>query len=48
MPQRLRDAAVPESELNDIAAATLGDHMILHAPGPFGETEVRAILRAAW
>jgi alcohol dehydrogenase class IV len=48
LPRRLRDAGVPASELDDIAAAAVQDHMIGYTPRPVTEAEVRGLLHGAW
>ncbi len=48
LPRRLREAGVGAADLAAIAAATLGDSMIAHAPRPVSEAEVRGLLEAAW
>jgi len=48
LPQRLRDAGVPEPELDGIAAGALGDHMIAYAPVALTAADVRAVLAEAW
>jgi alcohol dehydrogenase class IV len=48
LPRRLRDVGVPEAELDALATAALGDHMIAYAPRRLDAADVRAVLRAAW
>jgi alcohol dehydrogenase class IV len=48
LPARLREVGVGEADLDLIAAATLGDHMIAYAPEPLGAADVRAVLAEAW
>jgi alcohol dehydrogenase class IV len=47
VPQRLREVGVKETELPEIAAATMGDYMMVNAPAPIAAAAVEALLRAA-
>jgi len=48
VPQRLRDAGVPEAVLDSVAAEAAGNGTVQANPRPVGEAQVRALLRAAW
>ena len=48
VPQRLRDAGVPETVLDSVAAEAAGNSTVQANPKPVGEAQVRALLRAAW
>ena len=48
VPQRLRDAGVPEAVLDSVAAEAAGNSTIQANPKPVTEAQIRALLRAAW
>jgi maleylacetate reductase len=48
VPQRLRDAGVPEAVLDSVAAEAAGNSTVQANPKPVGEAQLRALLRAAW
>jgi len=48
VPQRLRDAGVPESVLDSVAAEAAGNSTVQANPKPVSEAQIRALLRAAW
>ena len=48
VPQRLRDAGVPEGILDSVAAEAAGNSRIRKDPKPVTDAEVREVLRAAW
>jgi alcohol dehydrogenase class IV len=48
LPQRLRDVKVEQSELGEIAQATMSDFMMANLPRPVSEKEVLTLLQEAW
>jgi len=48
VPQRLRDAGVPEAVLDSVAAEAAGNSTVQANPKPVTEAQIRALLRAAW
>ncbi len=48
VPQRLRDAGVPEAVLDPVAAEAAGNSTVQANPKPVSEAGVRELLRAAW
>jgi maleylacetate reductase len=48
VPQRLRDAGVPEAVLDSVAAEAAGNSTVQANPKPVSEADVRELLRAAW
>jgi alcohol dehydrogenase class IV len=48
LPKRLRDVGVVEADLEAIAAAGLGDHMIAYSPRPLGANDLLELVRSVW
>ncbi|MEA2634261.1 MAG: maleylacetate reductase [Chloroflexota bacterium] len=48
VPQRLRDAGVPEAVLESVAAEAAGNSTVQANPKPVSEASIRELLRAAW
>src|SRR5437870_10617235 len=48
VPQRLRDAGVPEAILDEVAAEAAGSATVQNNPKPVTGADVRELLRAAW
>jgi maleylacetate reductase len=48
VPQRLRDAGVPEGIIDSIAAEAAKNSTVQNNPKPVTEADLRALLRAAW
>ena len=48
VPQRLRDAGVPEAILDEVAAEAAGNATVQNNPKPVTEPDLRELLRAAW
>jgi len=48
VPQRLRDAGVPEAILDSVAAEAAKNATVHSNPKPVTEVEIRGLLRAAW
>ena len=48
VPTRLRDAGVPETELDSVAAEAATNRTVQANPKPVSEASVRALLGAAW
>lgn len=48
LPQRLREVGVKEDEIPALAAATLGDYMIVNLPAPLDRNAIETMLREAW
>jgi maleylacetate reductase len=48
VPQRLRDAGVPEAVLDSVAAEAARNSTVQNNPKPVSEADVRELLRAAW
>ena len=48
VPQRLRDAGVPQAVLDSVAAEAAGNSTVQNNPKPVSEADVRELLRAAW
>jgi maleylacetate reductase len=48
VPQRLRDAGVPEAVLDSVAAEAAGNSTVQANPKPVSEAGVHELLRAAW
>lgn len=47
VPQRLGDVGMKESEIVEIARATMGDYMMANVPAPMTAADVEALLRTA-
>ena len=47
LPKRLGDVGVTADEIEDIAAATMGDYMMANLPATMTARDVEALLRAA-
>ena len=48
LPQRLRDAGVPEAVLDSVAVEAAKNSTVQSNPKPVTESEIRELLRAAW
>jgi alcohol dehydrogenase class IV len=48
VPKRLRDAAVPERILDEVATEAAGNATVQNNPKPVTEADLRELLRAAW
>jgi alcohol dehydrogenase class IV len=48
VPQRLRDASVPEAVLDSVAAEAAMNSTVQANPKPVTEADLSKILRAAW
>jgi alcohol dehydrogenase class IV len=48
VPQRLRDAGVPEAVLGSVAAEAAGNATVQANPKPVSEADLVALLRSAW
>ena len=48
VPQRLRDAGVPEAVLDSVAAEAAANSTVQNNPKPVSEADVRELLRTAW
>jgi alcohol dehydrogenase class IV len=48
VPQRLRDAGVPEAILDSIAAEAVTNSTVRANPKPVTEADLRELLRKAW
>ncbi len=48
VPQRLRDAGVPETVLDSVAAEAASNPTVQANPKPVTEADIRRLLRAAW
>ena len=48
VPQRLRDAGVPEAILDEVAAEAAGNATVQNNPKPVTEPDLRELLRVAW
>jgi alcohol dehydrogenase class IV len=48
VPQRLRDAGVPEAVLDAVAAEAAGNSTVQANPKPVTEADLVGLLRSAW
>jgi alcohol dehydrogenase class IV len=48
VPQRLRDAGVPEAVLGTVAAEAAGNSTVQANPKPVTEADIVELLRSAW
>jgi alcohol dehydrogenase class IV len=48
VPQRLRDAGVPEAILDEVATEAAGNATVRNNPKPVTEADLRQLLAKAW